>query len=500
MRTALRAAWGGRLFIFASALCVVVLLAGSAGAQTPEIESKRAQLERAQAQISATLQDVSRIQGSYERSQVRLTALREEIARNRREVEEASRKLAAARERVAERAEGSYKAGGVMYLDVLLSVRSFSEFAGRSRFVLRALAEDRRIVGRLRAARRDLEERQAALEERLREQRAVSAELLRKREAIERRLEEHRRAYAALDSELKEMIREEQERRAREAAEARRRAAAEAAERQAALERRAAEQRAEQPSATLRTQEEAAVAEKGPAPAETSPAPETPERTVEETGSPAARPAAPSGDGGEEAEPEVSAPPVSPSGDGDAGEEQPDVSAPAPPASEAQEQYEEPEVAVPEAPQPEEVSADPRVQAILENPNVALTEMARQDLLSGIVDPRVLDVVEFAASEHSIAISVFATGHPYGPTLDALGYAGYPNAHYFGRAVDIYAVDGAPVSSGNQAAYELAQAIYARFSPAELGSPWTFGAGSFSDALHQDHIHVGWAYAASGSL
>lgn len=211
MRTALRAAWGGRLFIFASALCVVVLLAGSAGAQTPEIESKRAQLERAQAQISATLQDVSRIQGSYERSQVRLTALREEIARNRREVEEASRKLAAARERVAERAEGSYKVGGVMYLDVLLSVRSFSEFAGRSRFVLRALAEDRRIVGRLRAARRDLEERQAALEERLREQRAVSAELLRKREAIERRLKEHRRAYAALDAELKEMIREEQE-------------------------------------------------------------------------------------------------------------------------------------------------------------------------------------------------------------------------------------------------------------------------------------------------
>ncbi len=153
---------------------------------------------------------------------------------------------------------------------------------------------------------------------------------------------------------------------------------------------------------------------------------------------------------------------------------------------------------MPEPPQPE--VSDPRVQAILENPNITLTGMARQDLISGIVDPRVLDVVEFAASEHAISISVFATGHPYGPTLDALGYAGYPNSHYFGRAVDIYAVDGAPVSSGNQAAYELAQAIHARFAPAELGSPWTFGEGSFSDAMHQDHIHVGWAYAASGSL
>ncbi|MCA3748491.1 MAG: hypothetical protein IN808_05045, partial [Rubrobacter sp.] len=197
-----------------------------------------------------------------------------------------------------------------------------------------------------------------------------------------------------------------------------------------------------------------------------------------------------------------SSPPAEPRGGAeeatvpDAG--RPEAPAPPPPASEVRAQYEEPEVPVPEPPQPE--VSDPRVQAILENPNITLTEMARQDLISGIVDPRVLDVVEFAASEHAISISVFATGHPYGPTLDALGYAGYPNSHYFGRAVDIYAVDGAPVSSGNQAAYELAQAIHARFAPAELGSPWTFGEGSFSDAMHQDHIHVGWAYAASGSL
>lgn|GEM_PF-2546555 len=483
MRTALlRAALGGRLVLFASALCAVLLLAGSAGAQTPEIDSKRAEVQRVQSRISATLQDISRIQSSYEESQARLADLRERIARNRREIEEASRELEAARERVSERAEGSYKAGGVMYLDVLLSVRSFSEFAGRSRFVLRALAEDRRIVSRLREARRELEEREAALRESLREQRAVSAGLLQKRRAIERRLEEHRRAYAALDAELKELVRREQERRAREAAEARRRAAAEAAERQAALERWAA-------------------APEEPAAGSPEPAREAAARDLGE----ASAPAAPT-EGAERPKPPREAaavPPASPAPPSEA--EAPEPEAPAaesagPPPSAAEEQYEEPEAPAPEVSRPEVSSADPRVQAILENPNITLTGVARQDLVSGIVDPRVLDVVEFAASEHAISISVFATGHPYGPTLDALGYAGYPNSHYFGRAVDIYAVDGAPVSSGNQAAYELAQAIYARFSPAELGSPWTFGAGSFSDALHQDHIHVGWAYAANGGL
>ncbi len=66
--------------------------------------------------------------------------------------------------------------------------------------------------------------------------------------------------------------------------------------------------------------------------------------------------------------------------------------------------------------------------------------------------------------------------------------------------MDIYEVDGVPVSSGNQAAHDLAQSIEDNFAPEELGSPWVFGTGSFSDALHQNHIHVGWAYGADGGL
>jgi hypothetical protein len=148
------------------------------------------------------------------------------------------------------------------------------------------------------------------------------------------------------------------------------------------------------------------------------------------------------------------------------------------------------------------VAADARGQAILDDPNITLRDGVRTDVAAGAVDPVVLDVIEFAASRYEIELSAIATGHPYGgdPTLDALGYVGYPNSHYFQRAVDISHVDGAAVSSGNASAQDLAQAIYDEFQPQELGSPWLFGDGSFSDALHQDHIHVGWAYGTDGGL
>jgi DNA-binding CsgD family transcriptional regulator len=68
--------------------------------------------------------------------------------------------------------------------------------------------------------------------------------------------------------------------------------------------------------------------------------------------------------------------------------------------------------------------------------------------------------------------------------------------HYYGRGADIFIVDGAPVTASNAAALEalLEMAkIEHGLRPDELGHP--FGAigfpGGFTDADHDDHIHVG---------
>jgi peptidoglycan hydrolase CwlO-like protein len=553
-RSAVRGGAYGRGLVL-GVLLSVVLFAGAAGAQTPEIETKQAQADEVQARIQATLEDVAEAQAAYDASQAELSRLEDEVAANRREARKTEKELEAAQAKLSERAVGSYKSGGVMYLDVLLSVRSFSDLAGKGQFVWQVLKQDRDAVERISGIKEDLAAQRRELEEQREEQADVSARMREERAAIDARLAEQRAAYDSLSAEVQRLVQEEQ---ARQAAERRAIAEAEAqkvAEQRAAAEQdaaaRAAREQMSQLSASEQAQaqaEQQAVAEAearaerqrlaveaAEAEERAAEAQEAAERERLAAEAKRARQAAKEQAAAEAAaraeqerlvaearqaaeQAQQQAPPTTEPAaadqyapedgstaddqyaaeDGTTAESGAADQYAAEDGTAAEEQYDASAGASPEA--PAATSSDPRVQAILENPNINLSTVAQQDLAAGIVDPMVLDVVEFAASSHTISISVFATGHPYGPTLDALGYAGYPNAHYFGRAVDIYEVDGAAVTSSNAAAQQLAQAIYDNFAPAELGSPWTFGEGSFADGLHQDHIHVGWAYGSDGGL
>ena len=70
-----------------------------------------------------------------------------------------------------------------------------------------------------------------------------------------------------------------------------------------------------------------------------------------------------------------------------------------------------------------------------------------------------------------------------------------PSAHSEGLAADIYAIDGRFVITQrltDSGAYEVASTLLAN-GATQLGSPWVLGPGgarSFTDAVHQDHIHV----------
>ena len=97
------------------------------------------------------------------------------------------------------------------------------------------------------------------------------------------------------------------------------------------------------------------------------------------------------------------------------------------------------------------------------------------------------------SADRRIAISVIKTGH----SMFVEGTDRVSN-HYYGRGVDIYAVNGANVAGSNDAALQLALAIMTsgpELRPDEFGSPWpeldTFPV-AFSDAAHQGHLHLGW--------
>lgn len=144
------------------------------------------------------------------------------------------------------------------------------------------------------------------------------------------------------------------------------------------------------------------------------------------------------------------------------------------------------------------------VARLLAHPNLALSADARADCEAGVVDPRLVAVLLALAREHRIAVSLIRTGHPMGPITPG----GKVNAHYYGRVADTTAVDGTPVA-GNGAASGIVGAgrILRGMRPEDwpdeimgprawheaLGYPRSAGflSDPFHDAIHHDHLHVG---------
>jgi Transglycosylase SLT domain len=139
--------------------------------------------------------------------------------------------------------------------------------------------------------------------------------------------------------------------------------------------------------------------------------------------------------------------------------------------------------------------ASPDAAALLANPNVAMSGAVRADLQAGIIDGRVVAILNDLASRHTLSIVVFKTGHS--PFI--AGTTTYSN-HFFGRAVDISKVDGQAVTPSNAAARAAVLEVLSiptdsPLYPSETGHPWADLAdlpGSFTNAAHQDHIHIGW--------
>lgn len=135
------------------------------------------------------------------------------------------------------------------------------------------------------------------------------------------------------------------------------------------------------------------------------------------------------------------------------------------------------------------VAASP--SQVLTNPRITMTANARSDVEAGVVDARILALLDAISRRFPIGISVLKTGHSkYVAGTDRI------SNHFYGRAVDVSFVAGAPVSSSNHAAREVVMflaGLGAAVGPDEVGNP--FGhlefLGGFTDGDHADHIHIG---------
>jgi len=138
-----------------------------------------------------------------------------------------------------------------------------------------------------------------------------------------------------------------------------------------------------------------------------------------------------------------------------------------------------------------EVPPNAAAPGLLSNPRLVLTDRARGDLAAGLVDGRVVALLAAMTESYAIGASVFKTGH----TTFVEGTARVSN-HFLGRAVDIYMVDGELVSPSSPATARLLDwmgSLAGAARPSEIGQPFAgvVGSGVFSDAAHQDHLHLG---------
>lgn len=132
-------------------------------------------------------------------------------------------------------------------------------------------------------------------------------------------------------------------------------------------------------------------------------------------------------------------------------------------------------------------------ERLLAHPRVSLSPAARADLEAGRVDGRVVALLGMIAERHSVTVGVLVTGHAkYVRGTDRISH------HHHGRAVDISAVDGEPVSAASPSARRLVTwlaSLEGPLRPSEVGSPFAdLGSlpGFFTDADHRGHVHIGY--------
>lgn len=133
----------------------------------------------------------------------------------------------------------------------------------------------------------------------------------------------------------------------------------------------------------------------------------------------------------------------------------------------------------------------PNATAVLGNPRIRLPGAAEADLRTGALDETMLGVLNGLGQHHDLDVAVFYDGHP--PHVFATDRV---SNHHVGRAVDIWAVDGRSVASLRQdtAFLDPVLVLAAQLGATEVGSPYDRNGpkgGYFTDAAHQDHLHVG---------
>lgn len=126
---------------------------------------------------------------------------------------------------------------------------------------------------------------------------------------------------------------------------------------------------------------------------------------------------------------------------------------------------------------------------VLGDPGIELPGPARDDIIERRAEDPILTVLATLAQTWDLDVQVLVSGHP-GTVFPTTRISN----HTVGRAVDVRAIDGRPVAAipRDDPALTAFMVAAGAAGATEVGGPvLPAGTGFFTDAVHQDHIHVG---------
>jgi peptidoglycan hydrolase CwlO-like protein len=170
------------------AVALVFVTGISAGAEPGGgIRAKEADVAAAQDRLMEIRVEASAAEAAYNDALYEMNQLNGQIEKASEDLDAARERASTAKENLEERAAQVYKSGNVAFMDVLVGVENFSEFAARLNLWVRLLGQQRADFVELREARNEL----AARKDRLKAEREQRVE------AVERAITQKERAEKA---------------------------------------------------------------------------------------------------------------------------------------------------------------------------------------------------------------------------------------------------------------------------------------------------------------
>lgn len=129
--------------------------------------------------------------------------------------------------------------------------------------------------------------------------------------------------------------------------------------------------------------------------------------------------------------------------------------------------------------------------AVLNDPRIELPDSARWDIYKGEISDKLLAMMSRLAEITSYGVITLAEGHP----TNVFGTDRLSD-HMRGLAVDIYRIGDRLViddRAAGSATQEATRWLLDQSEVRQVGSPWRFETmpgRSFTDAVHQDHLHL----------